>query len=91
MRNWLLIALIGALVWYFWPEDDTWIGHVYPNASNLLVDRFIGQYSSLEDCRRAATRVIADSGWENADYECGLNCKRDSSFGGLWICEDTLR
>ena len=91
MRGWLLIALIGALVWYFWPGDDTWTGHVYPNANDLLVDRFIGEYSSLEDCRRAATRTIADSGWENADYECGLNCTRDSSLGGLWICEDTLR
>ena len=91
MRSWLLIALIGALVWYFWPEDDTWRGWVYPSASNLMVDRFIGQYSSLEDCRRAATSIIANFGWENADYECGLNCKRDSSIADFWICEDTLR
>ena len=90
MRGWLLIALIGALVWYFWPEDDTWRGWVYPSASNLMVDRFIGHYSSLEECRRAATGIIADSGWENADYECGLNCELDGRYS-LWVCEDTLR
>ena len=50
-------------------HEEMWSGWVYPDKANLLVDRPIGNYPSLEACRSAAKRMIAQEGWA-ADYEC---------------------
>ena len=81
------LAALSILSSCFW-EDDTWSGWVYPNANNLMVDHFVGAYSTLESCRSAALSMIESNGWANADYECGLNC-RDKGY--INVCEKTLR
>ena len=72
---------------------DTWVGHVYPNRGNKLLDELVGTYRSLEACRAASLDTIERWGWTNADYECGLNCRREDSgaFRNINVCEDTLR
>ena len=83
----LVLAALSILSSCFW-EDDTWSGWVYPNAKNLMDDRFVGDYSTLESCRSAALSMIESNGWANADYECGLNCQNK---GYINVCEETLR
>lgn len=90
IRRLFWIAVIGALVWYFWP-NDTWTGHVYPDEGNLAASTFIGQYPSFKECRSAAINIIDEAGWANATYECGRNCRRHERISDLWVCEDTLR
>ena len=72
---------------------DTWVGHVYPNRSNMLLDELVGTYRTLEACRTASLDRIETRGWTNADYECGLNCRREDSgvLRNINVCEDTLR
>jgi len=43
-------------------------------------------FSSLEDCRAYAESV--DTGVSSFDYECGVWCRYDESFG-LTICKET--
>jgi len=67
-------------------NSDTWTGYVYPDASNLLNSKYIGSFSSLEDCRASCLDTIRSNNYQNADYECGLNCKVKD---GINICEKT--
>ena len=69
---------------------DVWTGFVYPDRTNLLVDIPIGGYPSLLECRDAALDLIEARRWDNADYECGLNCRPGPSFE-LLVCEVTRR
>ena len=68
---------------------DTWSGFYYPNKNDLTVDEFVGDYSTLDDCREAIVAIIGSKNNQNADYECGLNC--DLSKGKPYICERTER
>jgi hypothetical protein len=67
--------------------EEKWSGFYYPNKNNLLIDKDIGTYSTLEDCRQAASLLMKSN--PNADYECGLNC--DTSKEKPYICEKTER
>lgn len=69
-------------------ETDAWEGFVYPNEHNLGMHIQTGIYPSLDVCRASVLDTIRSSGYRKADYECGLNCRRDE---GLWICEKTSR
>lgn len=95
MMRFLLLAASLALVYYvlFVKGEDRWTGFIYPDASNLLVDRPAGDHPSLEACRAAALGMIEINEWRNSDYECGLNCKvqggRESV--GPMICEETKK
>ena len=83
-----LAALATACI-----AEDSWTGHVYPDKGDLSVSRMIGVYSSLRECRDAATSVIASEGWRNADYECGLNCEKlfKEIPDSVLVCKQTLR
>ena len=48
-------------------------------------------FKSLEDCRDACLRKISNAGYQNADYECGLNCKPLSPGADVFVCKKTLR
>jgi hypothetical protein len=64
-----------------------WVGHVYPDRSNLMDARLIGYYDSLEACRAAAwDRVDTMHRRFNGDYECGYKCKPFSSGSDLLVC-----
>lgn len=72
--------------------SDQWEGFVYPNKDDLTNHIGIGSYKSLEDCRASALDALEKvSSVDRGDYECGLNCKADSSLGGIKICKVTLR
>ena len=77
----LLLGLAGC--------SEEWIGHVYPNKNQLVIDIGLGKFDSLEECRRSALRVIELAEWETeSDYECGLNCKVGPK---PYLCEVTAR
>ncbi len=67
--------------------EEKWLGFYYPDKNNLLIDKEIGTYSTLEDCRQAARLLIQSN--PNGDYECALNC--DTSKEKPYICEKTER
>jgi hypothetical protein len=56
--------------------SERWEGFVYPNKNALTTHLYIGNYTSLEDCRRSAQWNLAAMGKSSlGDYECGLNCE----------------
>jgi hypothetical protein len=73
-------------------ESNRWESLVYPNKNDLTQHRSLGSFPSLEACRAAARRYLADLGaLERGDYECGKNCKDSTSFREIRICDETLR
>lgn len=86
MSRWLIIILPLLLTGCF---EEKWSAFFYPNKDDLTTDEFLGNYSSLEDCRQAAVSHIRLTNNDNADYECGLNC--DISQEKPYICEKTER
>ena len=93
-RAFLCVPLVGlAVLVTACVTEDTWTGHVYPSKDKLSVSRMIGVYSSLQECRDAATGVIAFEGWINADYECGLNCEKlfKEIPDSVLVCKQTSR
>jgi hypothetical protein len=79
-----LVALSGC-----W--RDTWEAFAYPNRSDLTRHVALGEFSTLEACRAAATAYLRGAlATDRGDYECGLNCKASSS-GGPKVCERTER
>ena len=72
--------------------SDKWEGFVYPNKDDLTKHRSLGHFPSLEECRAAARGMLEElKALERGDYECGKNCDDGSTFGGIKVCEDTLR
>ena len=87
-----LVAVLAGLAGLFESpsSDENWTGYVYPDRDFLLDHRELDSvYPSLAACRRAATRYIDAHGYENASYECGLNCYRRAGYT-LDICERTV-
>ena len=83
-------CIIGLLWWTFRTEE--WRGFVYPDRNALTIHRFVGAYTSLEQCRSAAQAVIrALPDPSRADYECGLNCRSQAGVGFPMICDKTER
>ena len=71
---------------------DRWEGFVYPDKSDLTRHRNLGEFSSLDECRAAARRVLsALNALQRGDYECGKNCDDGAKFGGVKVCKETLR
>lgn len=91
----LVTACRGALD----REQHPWEGIVYPDAPNLLVDVRLGTFESLEDCRRAAMKVLALRAPERGqgNYECGRDCRplegapTPPGFSPMHVCEETTR
>ena len=65
-------------------DKETWVGFIYPNRDNKLAHELGGTYRALSSCRSSSQKKIRENGWENADYECGVSCRREDSgpFGG---------
>jgi hypothetical protein len=81
-------AALGALGC----RADRWEGFVYPDRGNLARHLTLGEFATLDDCRRACLASIsALHAEQRADYECGLNCRNDSALPGLRVCKETLR
>ncbi|MBS4053067.1 MAG: hypothetical protein KGZ69_17965 [Methylomonas sp.] len=86
----IIIYLIVAYLVSWWPfEEQIWQGYVYPNSNNILIDKYVGSYKTLEECRAASVAMLDNlNSREKGDYECGLNCKPKD---GLNICDKTER
>jgi len=73
---------------------EKWQGWVYPDKSNLTKFVSVGKdFKSLSDCRAACVNKIKSSNYQNADYECGLNCKpmNPNDPNSVMICKKTER
>lgn len=69
--------------------SDEWVGFVYPDKANLTIHAAIGNFPTLEECRRSAMSILSVMGRaDSGSYECGLNCK---SSGELQVCDKTER
>ena len=88
-----VLALPLALALAACSGGEEWSGAVYPDRRNLLVHEWLPPNTSLDACREASLRYIALREWEDADYECGLNCRpyNRAAPDGLRVCEITTR
>ena len=73
-------------------NEDSYVLSVYPNKNNLLNDITLEGFTSLEQCRVAANKMISFYKYENADYECGKNCRKViDPQGDYFICQESFR
>ena len=96
MKKILLILFVTILI----PTSsnsffgENWQGWVYPDRGNLSKSISVGKdFKSLSDCRAACVNKINTSGYKNADYECGLNCKPmdKNNPNSVMVCKKTER
>ena len=89
MKKLLVVMTLGLLLTSCDLISERWDGYVYPDRSNLTNFRSAGKgFGSLGECRAACVSMIRSNNWQNADYECGLNCKYKD---GINICKKTER
>ena len=80
----LLFASLGC-------GKERWSGYVFPDRNNLLVNRTVGEFQSLEACKDASMETLQEmNATQNGYYECGKNCKSGSDYY-LRDCEKTVR
>lgn len=86
----IIVYMIVAYFASLWPfKEQVWQGYVYPNSNNLLVDKYVGAFKTLEECRAASVAMLDHlKSRGKGDYECGLNCKPRNDLN---ICEETER
>ncbi|MBX9587386.1 MAG: hypothetical protein K2X50_09020 [Gammaproteobacteria bacterium] len=66
----ILLSISGC------PIKERWSGYIYTDKENLTHSKFIGEFSSLEECRNTAiTELKTIHALTAGDYECGLNCE----------------
>jgi hypothetical protein len=73
---------------------EKWQGWVYPDRTNLSNSISVGKdFKSLSDCRAACVNKINTSRYNNADYECGLDCKPlyPNIPDSVMVCKKTER
>lgn len=77
--------------------EPQWKGWIYPDAADLTEDIPLGRFTSLEECRASAIKLLwrlPEPTFLNGvriigDYECGYHCEVDEDMGGLNVCEKT--
>lgn len=77
------LALIVLVVGCSEPEQEVWMGYVYPDRQDLTRHDVVGSFGSLNRCLDA---VREQAGLAGA-YECGLNCRDE---GTINVCERTV-
>ena len=76
-------------------RPDLWVGHWSPDANNRSNDHFYGAYTSLEECRAGALRLIKDAlvavrfGGRSEPFtvgnvECGHRCEALVLTASVW-------
>jgi hypothetical protein len=74
--------------------QDHWLATIYPDKATLTSFLDLGEYTSLEKCRRASKSFLSFMGRTGSgDYECGKNCKpfiKDDP-NPLMVCKITAR
>lgn len=81
-----VVLVLGSFLAYrfFLQQDESWLGLVYPDRTNLLRHEVVGEFPSLNECLDRVRAEVGDRG----SYECGLNCRQRPS--GLNVCERTI-
>ena len=70
-------------------SKDEWTGFAYPYwVSSESTWEIQWGFSDLKECRDWVDWVLPSN--SVADYECGKNCRFDTSYG-INICEETVR
>ena len=73
-------------------KRDTWHGVVYTDRDNLSDALQIGSFDTLQECGIAAIKTLDRlHALERGDYECGKNCRKDSTCPSLLNCEETRK
>jgi hypothetical protein len=68
-----------------------WTGWVYPDHHDLSQQVSLGEFASLNDCRKATLGFLQNSPTpENGAYQCGLGCRWDAGKGSN-VCLKTVR
>ena len=64
-------------------------------AALILVTLFGGisiyDFYALKKAKVKTLTCLSNAGYQNADYECGLNCKPLSPGADVSVCKKTLR
>ena len=90
--NSLNFFIISILLISCGENSDNYVLRVYPDKTNLLNDISLEGYTSLENCRLAANKMIYENKFTNADYECGKNCRKViDPQGDYFICQESSR
>lgn len=72
-------------------EPDIWEAFVYPDGSDLSEHQVAGQFHTFQECQEAAISWLRINGVAHiGDYECGLNCEYNSTYG-MNVCEITKK
>ncbi len=92
IKNILLMAITAILLAACGNRGpEVWTAWVYPDKTNIKRSMEIGQFPSLEKCRKASidklnTLDLAIRG----DYKCGLGCGYNEGLKTL-VCEKTVK
>jgi len=88
----LLITIIWAPILFGCNSGDTWNCVVYPDKDDLTESLQIGDFNTLQECGIAAVKTLDKlHALERGDYECGKNCRKDSTSPSFLICEETTK
>jgi len=94
MKNVLGIILVVIIIWgavnFF--SSDEWLPTYYPNPSDLTTYSNGPIFDTLEQCRDwvDAEAIRRGQALGEYDYECGLNCELDNTYG-LFVCDETVQ
>ena len=93
--NWLLVILLAVGAYFLYQgrsSTEEWTGVFYPNRSNLTVHQIVGNFDTLDMCRSELIgRANSQENPNNADWECGLDCRPYEGDPEMLICEKTER
>lgn len=88
----ILITIILALILFGCNSDDKWNCIVYPNREDITESLQIGDFNTLQECGIAAVKTLDRlHALDRGDYECGKNCRKNSTSPSFLICEETTK
>ena len=97
MRSLIFVLLMVALSGCD-SRMSGWVGHVYPDRTNLRESIYLGTFDSLDHCRvRAWSLIDNNPDWLGADYECGRGCRiadyspSTQPAEALYVCKEVAR
>jgi len=89
MKEILTIIVFGLIGYFIFGggKKQEWTGFFYPDISDLSEWTTSPVFNNIESCRDWA---YSQTSYNQADYECGLNCEFDSRYG-VNICKETIQ
>ncbi len=93
IKNSIFITVTALLLAGCFTErgPDVWTAWIFPDKSNIKRNMEIGQFKSIEECRKASLDKLASLNISNrGDYKCGLRCGYNEGLKTI-ICEKTMK